>query len=255
MLQQRRQNSPMPGPDGGPNNTVIQEVIGSESPYLPAAVQVFRAIFPTYEHYAPYIYACALQTSYNHPGTFDHVWLVEQNGNPIGLRIFRYVPERDFGFDAFIGLLDGYHNQGIGTWLIEQTLKQLCMDAERFGRPEPSGCCAEVEPIQMARTEDQRQINEARVAFYRKQGGFLLDVDYIEPPMIRHVDYITEARLTGIQPKPKQLVFYPVRSRTSLTYDELVKVLDGIYLDVYRLEHDSWYMFRAVNSIRIGGKP
>jgi GNAT superfamily N-acetyltransferase len=239
--------------DSGPNNTIIREVIGSDSPYLAAAVEVFRFIFPAYEHYVPYIDACALQTSYNHPGTFDHVWLIEQNDTPIGLRIFRYVPKRDFGFDAFIGLLEDYHNQGIGTWLIEQTLKQLCSDAERVKRPEPSGCCAEVEPIQMARTHEQRLVNEARVAFYRKQGGFLLDVDYIEPPMIRQVDYITEAQLTGIQPKPKQLVFYPVRDRTSLTYDELVKVLDGIYLDVYRLEPDSWYMVRAVNSIRIGG--
>jgi GNAT superfamily N-acetyltransferase len=255
MLQQSQQNSPMPVSDSGPNHTIIRDVIGSESPYLPGAVQVFRAIFPDYEHYIPYIYACALQSSHNHPGTFDHVWLVEQNENPIGLRIFRYVPGRDFGFDAFIGLLHDYHNQGIGTWLIEQTLKQLCVDAEQFDRAEPLGCCAEVEPIQMARTAEQRRINEARVAFYQKQGGFLLDVDYIEPPMIRKVDYITEAQLTGIQPKPKQLVFYPVRSRTSLTYDEQVKVLDGIYLDVYRLEPDSWYMFRAVHSIRNGGKP
>jgi GNAT superfamily N-acetyltransferase len=239
--------------ESGPNGSIIREVIGSESRYLPAAVGVFRAIFPSYEHYVPYIYACALQTSYNHPGTFDHVWLVEQNGTAIGLRIFRYVPDRDFGFDAFIGLLPDYQNQGIGTWLIQETLKQLCADAVQFGHPEPSGCVAEVEPIQLARTEAQRTTNEARVSFYRKQGGFLLDVDYIEPPMIRQVDYITEAQLTGIQPKPKQLVFYPVGTQLSLTYDELVQVLDGIYLDVYRLEPDSWYKVRAVNSIRIGG--
>ncbi len=248
-----QRNAPMSLLVSGPNGSIIREIVGSESPYLPAAVDVFRSIFPTYEHYVPYIDACALQTSYNHPGTFDHVWLVEQNDTPIGLRIFRYVPERDFGFDAFIGLLPDYQNQGIGTWLIQQTLRQLCVDAAHFERPEPSGCCAEVEPIQTARTESQRAINEARVSFYRKQGGFLLDVDYIEPPMIRQVDYITEAQLTGIQPKPKQLVFYPVRSQMSLTYDELVKVLDGIYLDVYRLEPDSWYKVRAVNSIRIGG--
>jgi GNAT superfamily N-acetyltransferase len=252
MIEFRRgQISQMPVDSVGPNDTIIREVIGADSPYLPATAELFRAIFPTYEQYIPYLRACAMQTSYNHPGTFDHVWLIEQNGNFVGVRVFRYVSERDFGFDAFIGLLGDYQNQGIGTWLIEQTLAQLCIDAERFGRPVPAGCCAEVEPIRMARDESQLHINERRVAFYRKQGGFLLNVDYIEPPMIRNVDYITEAQLTGILPMPKQLVFYPIDGSTSWRHQDVVKVLDGIYLDVYRLEPDSWYLFRAVNSIRM----
>ena len=57
MLHARQRNLSMPILDSGPNGTAIREVIGSESPYLPAAVEVFRAIFPTYEHYVPYIYA------------------------------------------------------------------------------------------------------------------------------------------------------------------------------------------------------
>lgn len=238
----------------GPGGAVIREVVGLDSPYLPVAIDLFKAIFPDDEHYIPYLRACTLQNLQAHPATFDHVWVVEQGGNHVGLRIFSYVHTRNFGHGAFMGVLTPYRSRGIGAWLVKQTLAQLHTDAKYFGRLEPLGYCIEVEPIQGGQNEADRLIRERRLAFHRKCGGILLDVDYIEPPMIQGVDYITPAELSGVQPRPMHLVFFPMHPRTSLSQPELTDVVEGLYLDVYRLEPDSWYVHRAMDSIRMRGE-
>jgi hypothetical protein len=234
----------------GPGGAVIREVVGSDSPYLPVAIDLFKTIFPDDQHYTPYLRACTLQNSPDHPATFDHVWVIKQGDNPVAVRIFSYVHTRNFGHGAFMGVLAPYRSQGIGSWLVKQTLAQLHTDANYFGHPEPLGYCIEVEPIQSAQNEADQLIHERRLAFHHKCGGIVLDVDYIEPPMIEEVDYIIPAELSGVQPRPMHLVFFPMRPRASLSQAELIDVVEGLYLDVYRLKPDSWYVRRAMNSIQ-----
>jgi GNAT superfamily N-acetyltransferase len=237
----------------GPGGAVIRPVVGLDSPYLPAAIELLQTIFPEYKHYVPYVRACALQQSPSHPATFDHVWVVEQQGKYVAFRIFSYLYARNFAHDAFVGILEPYRNQGLGSWLVEQTVAQLCADAEAFGQPPPLGYCAEID-FPDAENPAKIKLWEERLAFYRKCGSIFLNVDYYEPPMIHNVDYITPDDLDGIQPQPMQLVFHPTTPRTTLTTAELETVIEGMYLDVYRLEPDSWYVRRALDSIRVRGE-
>lgn len=239
----------------GPNETRIRPVVGRHSPHLPTVIELFRQIFPDDAHYIPYVETCAWQSSASHPATFDHVWLVEQQGRPIGLRVFSYIHTRRFGHGAFIGLLPPYRSQGIGRWLVAQTHRQLQLDARAFGHSEATGYCVEVAPppngggdltgsAHLSGLEDQR-----RLAFHQQCGSIKLDVDYVEPPMIAGVDYIMPEQLTGVKPQPMQLRFYPARPRSSLSQVEIFDIIEGLYLDVYRLAPDSWYVQRAIRSI------
>lgn len=238
----------------GPGGAMIRPVIGPDSPYLPAAVQMLTTIFPEYRHYVPYVSASAQEESPAHPTTFDHVWVVEQQDKFIGFRIFSYLPARNFAHDAFVGILEPYRKQGIGTWLVDQTMAQLSADAERFGQPEPLGYCAEIDPPPDINDDNKQKLWDTRLAFYRKCGSIFLDIAYYEPPMIQQVTYVSQAELTGIQPQLMQLVFHPTHPRSELTEAELVKIVEGMYLDVYRLEPDSWYVRKALDSIRMRGE-
>lgn len=231
--------------DGGPAGARIHEVVGLDAPYLPTAVELFRKLFPEDVRYVPYLRACARQRSPDHPATFDHVWLIEVAGNFAGIRIFSYVHTRDIGHGAYVGLLKPYRGQGVGTWLVKQTLRQLRADADAFGRPEPLGYAVEVEPV-----EPGRQNTERRLAFHVQAGGIPLEVDYLEPPMIRGVSYISPEQLTGIEPHPMQLVFYPTHPDRELGPEVQRQIVEGLILDVYRLDRADPLFQRAIDSFR-----
>jgi GNAT superfamily N-acetyltransferase len=233
----------------GPGGVTIREVRGLDSPYLPVAVELFESIFPDYVRYSPYVRACALGRSPDHPATLDHVWIVEQGNQPVGIRILSYVHTRNFGHDAFVGVLAPYRGQGIGGWLVERSLAQLSADARSYGWPEPMGYCAEVERPEDAVNEADRLERERALDFHLKHGGVLLEVDYVEPLMIRGVSYFAPEELTGEQPSPMALVFYPLQPERHLGGDDLVRLVEGLYLDVYRLESGDPLLRRAMQSI------
>ena len=233
----------------GPGGAVIREVVGPDSPYLPAAMDLLRTIFPEYKRYIPDLPICALQRSAEHPATLDHLWVIEKAGKPIGLRLFHYIHTRNVGYGAFIGLLEEYRDQGISSWVVKQTLAQLCADARRFGHAEFPGYVIEVDPVQTAEDDVERTIRERRLAFHLNNHAYLLDVDYVEPPAIEGMDIFNADDLAEITPTPMQLAFYPTHAGIRLTESELVNVIEALYLDSYRLEPDSWYVRRAIASV------
>lgn len=237
----------------GPEGVVIREALGQDSPYLPAAMKMFQAIFPDYERYIPDLPISALQRSPEHPDTVDHLWVFEQAGKPIGIRVFRYLMARNVGYGAFIGLLEPYRDHGICSWAVKQSLAQLCADARSLGRPEPPGYVVEVEPVSAAKTEADRIVNERRLAFHLKNKAYFLDVDYYEPPTVQGLEIMVTAELINVSPAPMQLAFYPVHTGARLTADELTNVIKALYLDYYRLKPESWYVRRALASVKKRG--
>lgn len=254
--QADRETVPAGSCDGqvGPGGVVIREVTGPDSPYLPAAMDLLKAIFPEYKRYVPGLRIWALQRSPAHPATLDHLWVIEKAGEPIGLRLFCYIHTRNVGYGSFIGLLEPHRCHGVSSWLVKQTLAQLCADARQFGRVEPPGYVIEVEPVQAAADEADRLVRERRLAFHLKNNAYLLDVDYVEPPTIQGLDVIPAADLANVVPTPMQLAFYPVHPGTKLTEAEVINVVEALYVDSYRLEPDSWYVRRAIASIATPGQ-
>lgn len=240
--------------DVGPVGARIREVVGLDSPHLRAAIELFREIFPEDLRYVPYVRECARRRSPDHPATLDHVWTVEVEGEPVGVRIFSYVHTRDIGHGAYVGLLKPYRGLGIGTWLVEQTLRQLQADAAALDQPEPLGYCVEVEPIGSAQSAAERLLFQRRLAFHIHAGGVPLDVDYVEPPMIRDVSYISPEQLTGIEPKPMELIFYPIQSDQWLGREVQLQIVEGLLLDVYRLDRADPLVQRAIESIQKKGE-
>jgi len=230
----------MPVEHIGPGGATLREVKGSDSPLLEIACNLFEEIFPEDRRYLPYIRACAQGTCCSHPDTYDHVWLVQQGGAWVGIRVFSYIKTRRFGHGAYIGFTPHSRGHGLGTWLVQQTLAQLDEDARQFGWDGTTGYLVEVERPIDAVTETERRHAEKRLRFHRQCGGILLPVPYIEPVMIEGVDYVSPLELQDEVPRPMYLVLIPSALGAALSNLNLVDFVYGLYLDVYRLpiEHD-----------------
>jgi hypothetical protein len=234
----------------GPEGVVIRDVIGLDSPYLPIAQDLFTAIFPAYTRYLPDLAVCALQQSPAHPEAVDHLWVIEKAGKPIGVRVFRYLHPRNVGYGAFIGLLEPYRDHGICSWLVKETMVQLCADAHLFGWAAPLGYVVEVAPVSAAKDEVDRITSKRRIAFHLKNDAYLLNVDYYEPPTIEGSDIIAADDVVDVAPAPMELAFYPVLPGTRLTEAHVITEIEALYFDYYHLAPDNEYVQRAIASVK-----
>lgn len=239
----------MPINRNGPRGGRLHEVRAGDSRLLEIASKLFLEIFPEDRRYLPYLHACAAGRHPSHPKTLDHVWLVEQGNNWVGLRIFSHILTRSFGHGAYIGFTSAARGQGLGAWLVEQTLAQLDEDARQFGQAGTTGYLVEIERAIDAENEEERLANEKRMQFHRQCGAILLPVPFMEPVMIEGVDYLTPADLTGEHPRPMHLVLIPSPAGAALPNLDIVDFIHGLYLDVYRLQPDHEFVKNALSYV------
>lgn len=244
----------MPIETNGPFGAKLHVVNGNSAELLNTACEVFEQVFPEDRRYLPYLQVCAQGRHPSHPNTYDHVWLVELDGEWVGVRIFSHIITRNFGHGAYIGFTPRARGKGLGTWLVEQTLQQLDMDAQKFGQPASLGYLVEVERPIDAETEQERQKDEKRLQFHRQCGGIILPVPFIEPVMIEGVDYISPQDLKDESPRPMHLVLIPSAHGNSLQNLDLVGFVHGLYYDVYRLPKGHAFVKNALSYLLGGAK-
>lgn len=225
----------MPLDINGPNGAILHEVHAEDAQLLDVASNLFVSIFPEDHRHLSYVRASALGRHPSHPNTLDHVWVVEQAGEWVGLRIFSSIITRDFGYGAYIGFVPKARGQGLGGWLVDLVHAQLDMDAQMFGKPGSIGFLAEVERPIDYETDEERCKAERRLQFHRRCGGIILPVPFIEPVMIEGVDYLSPDDVRDESPRPMYLVFNPSKRGREIQNLDLVNFIDGIYLDVYLL--------------------
>jgi len=235
--------------ENGPFGATLHEVSGTDSPLLDVACELFKEVFPEDTRYIPYVRACALQQCDSHPYTFDHVWLIEQGGEWVGLRVFSYIKTRNFGHGAYIGFRQQYRGSGLGKWLVMKTLAQLDEDAHRFGFPYSLGYLVEVERPIDSRNAEERAKDEQRLRFHKQCGGIVFPVSYTEPVMIKGVDYLQPADLVGEEPRPMHLVLIPSTQGASQLHLDLVDLVEGLYYDVYRLPKGHDFVKNAISHL------
>ena len=231
----------------GPDGARLVTVSSGDSDLLAVASDLFAEIFPEDHRYIPYIHACAQGQNPSHPRTFDHVWLVEQGGEYVGVRVFSYITTRNFGHGAYIGFTPRARGQGLGRWLVEQTHAQLEDDAQRFGREGSIGYLVEVERPIDAESAEEREEALRRLQFHRQCDAIFLPVPFIEPVMIEGVDYLRPEDLAGESPRPMHLVFIPSARGLTIQNLDLVNLVHGIYLDVYRLPAEHEFVKQALH--------
>lgn len=152
----------------------IWELIGSgDSARVHTMLEMYARLFPQYAHYVPRMWRRASLGEEHRPGHVVHYWLVEVDGEPAGLRTFRYVRNRHCGLAHALAIDPAYRNvmieeQRLSLFLIHACLDQIIKDARRFGDEPALGMVNEVESPHL-------------MEHYKGFGILELPVHYVEP--------------------------------------------------------------------------
>jgi GNAT superfamily N-acetyltransferase len=236
-----------------PSTITIHEATTDNPLLVEALTRLFVEIFPEDCRYTGYIRDCARRALEDDPLAVIHQWVVEYQGEYIGLRLFNYLRQRNFGFTRYVGLLPAYHRLGIGRWIHQKAIEQIKADAAAQGQPTPIGFCGELDHPAAAPDDRERRIREQRVEIFHRMGVIVLDIDYFEPPMIQGMRVDDGQTLVGVEPEPMLFCLTPFRPITQPSPEQIAELVVGVLVDNYRLSEDSWYVRRVLASIRQPG--
>jgi hypothetical protein len=152
----------------------VWSLLGSgDTPRVEAMLGLYAELFPQYAHYLPRMRRRSEFGEEHRPGHFVHYWLVEVDGQPAAIRIFRYLLGRHLGLAHALAVGPAYRGVEVGgqrlsMFLVHACLDQIVRDAERLGNESVLGMVNEVESPQLMK-------------HYRANGIMEVPVEYVEP--------------------------------------------------------------------------
>lgn len=152
----------------------IWSLLGSgDTKRIEAMLSLYAELFPQYAHYVPRMRRRAECGAERRAGHIVHYWLLEVDGQPAGLRTFRYVHERRAGLAHALAVRPAYRTHTVGDqrlsmYLVRACLEQIIADAKWMGDDFAYGMVNEVE-------------SPTLMEHYKKNGILELPVKYVEP--------------------------------------------------------------------------
>jgi GNAT superfamily N-acetyltransferase len=183
-------------------NVAIWSLLGSgDTRRVESLLALYARLFPQYAHYVPRMRRRAAFPAERRAGHIVHYWLVEVDGQPAGLRTFRYVRDRHVGLAHALAVDPAYRGQVVGgqrlsMFLVNACLDQVIADARAFGDLPVLGMANEVESPRL-------------MQHYRKHGALELPVKYVEPIFPPEEGHSPEGELFQIRFSPMALGFLP----------------------------------------------
>ncbi len=221
----------------------VWELNGSgDEARIEAMLELYARLFPQYAHYVPRMRQRARFGEEHRLGHIVHYWLIEVDGQPAGLRTFRYIRTRNCGIAIALAvdpifrevLVNGYK---LSMFLIHTCLDQIITDAEQIGAPPVLGMVSEVEFPRL-------------MEHYKHNGMQELPIKYLEPifpPKLK----VNEA--APIQFMPTILGFLPNPKLGGHAYDakNVADFALAFLVDHYGLPVDHPQVQAVLNSIHV----
>lgn len=225
----------------------IWELLGSgDTARLEAMLDLYGRLFPQYAHYVPRMRRRAAYAPERRPGHVVHYWLVEVDGQPAGLRTFRYVQSRRVGLAHSLAVEPAFrelqvNGRRLSMYLVQACLEQIMEDALRTGAAPALGMVNEVDSPRL-------------MEHYKRNGIRELPVRYVEPifpadqpdspagdvlPLIRF-----EPMILGFLPNPQVNV-------NGFNHAMLVDFSSAFLIDHYGLPPEHPQVQAVLNSIPI----
>ncbi len=225
----------------------IWELLGSgDGARLEAMLGLYERLFPQYAHYVPRMRQRAATGPENRPGHIVHYWLAEVDGQPAGLRTFRFVQSRNVGLAHSLAVDPIYRDvqvngRRLSMYLVQACLEQVMEDARRLG-PRPA--------LGMVNEVDSPHLME----HYKRNGIRELPVKYVEPIFPARRPGLTRAdELAMIRFEPMILGFLPNPQVNVNGYNHsmLVDFSSAFLIDHYGLPPEHPQVQAVLNSIHI----
>ena len=225
----------------------VWELIGSgDKARLKAMLELYARLFPQYAHYIPRMKRRAVFGEEHRAGHIVHYWLVEVDGQPAGIRTFRYVRSRRCGLAIALAVDPRYRDvrvegKRLALFLVQACLEQVIADATRLGDPQPFGMVNEVEYPRL-------------MEHYKHYGIVELPVKYIEPifpPELDGRSRTEEIALLRFLPTSLGFLANPALNGRAYSVENVANFALAFLVDHYGLPTDHPQVQSALNSIPI----
>jgi GNAT superfamily N-acetyltransferase len=161
--------------------------------------------------------------------------LVEQEA-VVGFTYFSSYPEYYLGFLKFIAVRADIRGKGYGPILLQDALEQLRADGVRATGWPYLGLVLEVERPELAANDQDRQLRERRIQFYRRNGARMIEgIDYIAPPVA-----------AGQPSLPFYLMVLRAVPKYGMQRWLRQNAVKALLVEGYRENPDSWFVRHAL---------
>lgn len=156
------------------DNVTIYELLGSgDHQRIDSMLQIYQSLFPQYQHYGQRMKRRSQYPNEHRKNNIVHYWLIEVDGQPAGLRTFRYVRHRKCGLAHALAVHPDFRevevdDKKLAVFVIYECLQQIIRDAKERGDDPVLGMVNEVETSRL-------------MEHYERNGLIKLPLKYVEP--------------------------------------------------------------------------
>jgi GNAT superfamily N-acetyltransferase len=228
------------------NNVTIYELLGSgDTKRIEAMLGLYQMLFPQYQHYIPRMRRRAVYQNEQRKNNLVHYWLIEVDGQPAGLRTFRYIHHRKCGLAHALAVHPNFRNVQVGdkklaVFVIYECLNQVMRDALEYGDAPALGMVNEVETSRL-------------MEHYERNGLIKLPLKYVEPIFPPEVEGRSrEEELTLIKFSPMHMGFLPNPEKKieKYTKEMITDFVLAFLVDHYGLPETHPQVIATLNSIK-----
>jgi hypothetical protein len=227
------------------DRTAIYELLGSgDDARIEAMLGLYQRLFPQYQHYVPRMRRRARFGNEHREGNVVHYWLVEVDGQPAGLRTFRYVRHRRCGLAHALAIAPAFRDEQVGgkrlsVFVIYECLAQIMRDSAESGSPPALGIVNEVETSRL-------------MEHYERNGLIQLPLKYAEPVFPPESEGRSRAEeLSLVKFSPMRIGFLPNLKAWNKTHtrEMLTDFVLALLVDHYGLPANHPVVLDTLNSI------
>ncbi len=228
-------------------NISVFSLLGSgDQDRIQSMLGLYERLFPQYQHYVPRMRRRAKFGEEHRAGHVVHYWLIEVDGQPAGLRTFRYVRGRHCGLAHALAIDPAFREvyvreKRLAVYIIYECLAQVIKDAkDRMDEP-PLGIVNEVEPDRL-------------MEHYIKAGLVQLPLTYVEPifpPEQIGMSRLEELAITRFSPMHMGFLPNPYIKLEKYSHVMISDFVSAFLVDHYGLPEDHPAVLDVIETIRV----
>jgi hypothetical protein len=225
----------------------VYDLLGSgDEERIEKMLGLYEKLFPQYQHYVPRMRRRAKFGNEYREGHILHYWLVEVDGQPAGIRTFRYIRDRHCGLAHSLAVDPNFRHvrvmgKRLAVFIIYECLAQIIRDAQERGDPPVLGMVNEVEPDHL-------------MEHYIRNGLVQLPLKYAEPifpPEVEGRSRLEELAITHFSPMHMGFLPNPEIKIEKYNRKLITDFVKAFLIDHYGLPEDHPAVLDVVQTISV----
>jgi GNAT superfamily N-acetyltransferase len=213
----------------------IRSVTDLDTPVGQQVIRIYEQSFPDAERDPLEDIAASLRNA-DPDVEVTHLRALVEQDEVVGFTLFASYKDYYLGYLKFIAVRADIRGKGYGPLLLQDAIQQLRADGRRATGWPYLGLVLEVERPETAESEEDRQLRERRIQFYRRNGALMFDdVDYVAPPVA-----------PGQPSLPFHLMFLRAVHKYGMQYWLRQKAVQALLVEGYGANPDSWFVRHAL---------